>query len=97
MAFHDHATSLGDNVQVTPTKLYTAYRRLKTFACVHRDASQLRVWLEIDPVSVTLEQGFTRNVRAIGHWGTGGLELVLTAPADLRRAKDLLQRAYDEH
>lgn len=97
LAFHEHVTSLGDDVQVKPTKLYTAYRRLKNFACVHRDASQLRVWLKVDPDSVTLEEGFTRDVRGIGHWGTGDLELLLKVPADLHRAKDLLQKAYDEN
>lgn len=96
-AFHDHVTSLGDDVQVKPTKLYTAYRRLKNFACVHRDASQLRVWLKLDPDEVTLEDGFTRDVRGVGHWGTGDVEMVLKAAADLDRAKHLLQKAYDKN
>ena len=36
-----------------------------------------------------------RDVRKIGHWGTGDVELTLKELADLDRAKPLIQEAYD--
>ncbi len=33
---------------------------------------------------------------SIGHWGTGDLELTLHTPADLEKAKPLIERAYSE-
>lgn len=50
--------------------------------------------LKLDPDSVALEDGFSRDVRQIGHWGTGDLELTLRTTADLERAKPLLDRSY---
>jgi predicted transport protein len=35
-----------------------------------------------------------RDVGELGHWGTGDLELSLTAQADLETAKPLIQMAY---
>jgi predicted transport protein len=88
--------SLGDDVQEKPLKLYTAFRRLKNFACVIVHPNRLLVMLKLDPASVALEEGFSRDMNQIGHWGTGDLELTLRTSADLERAKPLLERSYNE-
>ncbi|MCA7955372.1 DUF5655 domain-containing protein [Burkholderia seminalis] len=91
-----YVTALGDDVQENRLKLYTAFRRLKNFACVIAYPNRLLVMLKLDPASVTLEDGFSRDVSEIGHWGTGDVELTLRTQADLERAKPLLQRSYTE-
>lgn len=52
--------------------------------------------LQNDTDTVTQEESFSHDVRQIGHWGTGDLELCLRSNADLERAKPLLERAYQE-
>ena len=88
--------ALGDDVQEKALKQYTAFRRLKNFACLIPYPSKLLVMLKVDPTTVHLEDGFSRDVREIGHWGTGDLELSLRTPADLERAKPLIERSYAE-
>ena len=87
---------LGEDVQEKHLKLYVAFRRLKNFACVIPYKDKLLVMLKVDPDTVSLEEGFSRDVRSIGTWGTGDLELTLRAPEDLQRAKPLLERSYNE-
>ncbi len=89
-------TAFGDDVQRTTRKLYFAYKRLKNFACVevHLRDHTLLVYIKVDPESVDLEDGFTRNVRTIGHFGTGDLEVRIKNRSDLDRASDLLLRSY---
>lgn len=89
--------ALGDDVQEKALKLYTAFRRLKNFACVIAYPNRLLITLKVDPITVALEEGFSRNVSQIGHWGTGDLELCLRNSADLDRAKPLLERSYAEN
>ncbi|THJ47339.1 DUF91 domain-containing protein [Burkholderia sp. LS-044] len=89
-------TSLGDDVQEKRLKLYTAFRRLKNFACVIAYPNRLLVTLKLDPASVELEEGFSRDVSQVGHWGTGDVELTLREQADLARARPLLERSYAE-
>lgn len=89
--------ALGDDVLEKPLKLYTAYRRLKNFACVIPYPNRMLIMLRLDPTTVTLEDGFSRDMREIGHWGTGDLELLVRTPADFERAKTLLDRSYAEN
>lgn len=88
--------ALGDDVQEKRLKLWTAFRRLKNFACIIVYPNRLVVTLRLDPASVDVEEGFGRNVSEVGHWGTGDVELTLRTLADLDRAKPLLERSYTE-
>ncbi|MCW5594755.1 MAG: DUF91 domain-containing protein [Rhodocyclaceae bacterium] len=90
----------GDDILEKQLKLYVAYRRLKNFVCmtlISREDPHVRLWLKLDPGSVELEMGFTRDVTEVGHWGTGDLEVVLRKQADFEKAKGLLERAYQEN
>jgi predicted transport protein len=91
-----YLSSLGDDVQEKHLKLYTAFRRLKNFACVIPYRDKLLVMLKVDPDTVALEDGFSRDTRNIGTWGTGDLELTLRTTADLDKARPLLDRSYQE-
>lgn len=96
----DFLQSLGDEVQYKDLKLYRAYRRLRNFASVivvPKQDPKLQVILKLDPTTVALEEGFSRDVSGIGHWGSGNLELTLRSAADLEKAKPLLARSYEEN
>jgi len=93
-AFQTFLLSLGDDVRVKHTKIYVAFRRIKNFATARPISGRVLVWLKIDPDTVSLEEGFSRDVREIGHWGSGNLELSIDSLEDLERAKPLLLRSY---
>lgn len=98
--FTSYVHSLGDDIQQKQLKLYVAFSRIKNFICatvISKHDPHIRIWLKLDPDSVQLEDGFTRDVRKIGHWGTGDLEVVLRSNADLEKAKSLLERCYQEN
>lgn len=89
-----HLQSLGDDVQRKDLKLYIAFKRLRNFATVVFQAKILRVYVHLNPDDYTLVEGFSRDVRSIGHWGTGDLELMIQNLADLEKAKPYLTAAY---
>lgn len=93
----DSLHALGDDVQEKPLKLYTAFRRLKNFACVIAYPNRLLITLKLEPATMALEEGFSRDVSQVGHWGTGDLELCLRNVVDLERAKPLIERSYVEN
>ncbi|SDR47338.1 Predicted transport protein [Paraburkholderia fungorum] len=88
--------SMGDDVQEKRLKLYTAFRRLKNFACAIPYPNKILMTLRLAPITVGLEEGFSRDISQIGHWGTGDVELTLRSQADFDRAKALLERSYTE-
>lgn len=95
-AVADYLRAQGDDVQVKTTDFYVAFRRLKNFACVElrNQIGKLLVYVRIDPDTVTVEPSFTRDVRGIGHFGTGDLEITVQSMADLDKAKPLFDSAY---
>ena len=97
----DFINAQGDDVQEKPLKLYTAFKRLRNFACVAvtavKNDPHVRLWLKIDPSTVRLEDGFTRDVSAIGHWGTGDLEVQVRSSEDFEKLRPLIERSYREN
>lgn len=89
--------ALGDDVQMKELKFYFAFKRIRNYACieVHPTARKLLVFVKIDPTSIKLEKGFSRDVRKIGHFGTGDIELTLKNFDDLEKAKPLLLKSYE--
>jgi predicted transport protein len=89
--------ALGDDVQETTLRFYIAFKRIKNFACVEfrPTAGRILVFVKVDPASIVLEPGFTRDVSNVGHFGTGDLEITLAKPEDLDRAMPLIRQSYD--
>jgi predicted transport protein len=91
----DFILSLGDDVQRKDLKLYIAFKRLRNFSTVEIRREKLMVFLKLNPDSIALVPGFTRDVRGIGHWGTGDVEMTIKGHDDFERAKPLLLLAYE--
>jgi len=88
---------LGDDVVQKELQFYFAFKRIKNFACleVKPQLHVIRLYLKVDPSSVALAEGFTRDVRNVGHFGTGDLEVTLKNHDDFERAKDLIIQSYE--
>lgn len=94
-SLEDYMLSLGDDVQRKELRLYLAFKRLKNFATVvlHRK-NCLLLYLHVDPATALPMLPNARDVTNIGHWGTGNLEVTLSAQADLDAAKPFIMAAY---
>ncbi len=82
--------ALGDDVQLKVLKYYFAFRRIKNFACVevHPQSKRILLFVKVDPSSINLEEGFTRDVHNLGHYGTGDLEITVQSDEDLGAVKE---------
>ena len=96
-ALESFLLSLGDDVEQKTTNYYVAFRRLKNFACVEIRVSNndILIFTKVNPDSIELEDEFTRDVRNIGHYGTGDLEIRLKSAEDLEKAQPLLIKSYE--
>ncbi|MFD8812173.1 hypothetical protein ACFV23_11965 [Streptomyces sp. NPDC059627] len=93
----DDALTAWGEVEVASLRHYIAYRRLVNVASVifRPKHEAILVYLRLDPDTVTLEEGLTRDMRGIGHLGTGDLEVRLASAADLEKAAPLIRRAFE--
>jgi len=96
-ALKDFLIALGDDVQMKTLKHYFAFKRIKNFACVeiHNQTKQILAYVKVDPDSIILENGFTRDMQNTSHFGTGDLEITISSDTDLDKAKDLLIKSYE--
>ncbi len=95
----NYLMALGDDVQVKTMLYYFAFKRIKNFTCieVHPASQKLLVFVKINPDFVDLERnkGFLRDVRKIGHFGTGDLEITISSKEDFEKAKPYLLKSYE--
>ncbi|MFD5185635.1 DUF5655 domain-containing protein [Streptomyces sp. NPDC058372] len=93
----DEALTAWGEVEVASLRHYIAYRRLVNVASVifRPKHEAILVYLRLDPDTVELEEGFTRDMRGIGHLGTGDLEVRVVSAADLEKAAPLIRRAFE--
>ncbi|NEB62951.1 hypothetical protein G3I61_25320 [Streptomyces diastaticus] len=93
----DEALTAWGEVEVASLRHYIAYRRLVNVASVifRPKHEAILVYLRLDPDTVELEEGYTRDMRGIGHLGTGDLEVRVVSAADLEKAAPLIRRAFE--
>lgn len=92
--------ALGDDIQMKTLKFYFAFKRIKNFACVEvRPQNKvLLIYTKVNPDTIDLksyEKDFIRDVRKIGHYGTGDLEITVRSDDDLEKAKSLILKSYE--
>ena len=95
--FHETSSyilSLGTDITEQEWRLYLAFKKHKNFSCLVLRKNALVVYLNLNPDDYTLEPGFTRDVRTIGHWGTGDLEVLINSWETFEKAKPLMQQSY---
>lgn len=91
------AETLGDDVCIKFLKHYIAFMRIKNFTAVQPMKSLLKLWLNLNPDEFTLEEGFSRDVREVGHHSSGNLEIDVHCAEDLEKAKPLIELAYQKN
>ena len=93
----DEALTAWGEVEVAQLRHYIAYRRMVNVASVifRPKHEAILVYLKVDPDTVELEESFSRDMRGIGHLGTGDLEVRIASAADLEKAGPLIRRAFE--
>jgi predicted transport protein/uncharacterized protein with ParB-like and HNH nuclease domain len=76
-------------------KLHVAYKFMGSFASVVPRKSDLLVYLAADATDLSDPGSHVRDVRGVGHWGTGNSEIVVGSTADFDWALPLLQQVLD--
>lgn len=92
----DFIESFGDDITANQLKLYLAYKKVQNLVCIEIYNKQILLFVKLNPETVKLESGFTRDMRNIGHYGTGDLQIIIKNASDFEKAKPLFERAYSE-
>lgn len=93
----DYIINLGDDVQEKTLKNYVAFKKILNFVCVeiHPNSNMILLYLKLNPDEVEIIHNFTRDMRKIGHFGTGDLEVRISNDNDFEKAKLLIEKSYE--
>ena len=89
-----HGLDSEGGISEKATKLYIAFRHGKNFCEMWIQQSQIRMWLDIQAENLIDPFNLTRNMKGIGHWGTGDVEVTVTPNSNLGEIIDLISQAY---
>lgn len=84
----------GEDVIEKTTQLYLAYKRTRNFASVVVQVNDVLLQLHLDPTGMKLKENM-RDVRGIGIWGTGSLQIRIKNEEQIAEARDLIRQAYE--
>lgn len=87
---------MGDDIVANQLKFYLAYKKVQNIICIEVYNKRVVLYLKLNPEEIDLEEGFSRNVKNVGHYGTGDLAITIKNANDFKKAKDLIVRAYNE-
>lgn len=90
----DFIISIDSSIEETPKKNYVAYKTSQNFVCLQTYKKKITLYLKLnaDEIDVIPKQG--RDVKNIGHYGTGDFELIIKNLQDLEDTKHLINEAY---
>ena len=93
----DYCLSLGQDITYKEGLDQFIFKRFRNFVCaeVHPRDNEIIFYVKVDPSMVSIETGFTRDMRNIGHWGTGDLEVRIRNEDQFERAKPLIIQSYE--
>lgn len=93
-AIRDYIVSLDSSIEESPKKNYIAYKTSQNFVCLQTYKKKITLYLKLDAKEVMPmpEQG--RDVKNIGHFGTGDFELTIKDLKDFDETKQLINEAY---
>jgi len=91
----EYILELGEDIQKKELKNYWAYKTIRNIACVLiATKEKLGIYLAIDYKDIDNPRSNVRDVKNIGHWGTGNTEVLVSNDAELEYAKELVSKVY---
>jgi predicted transport protein len=89
----EYMLGLDDAVEESPRKFYVAYKVAQNFACMLVQKQNVTLFLKLNPGDLNVPAN-GRDVRGIGHSGTGDFELTISDVAGVESAKPFIDQAY---
>lgn len=96
IAIQEFILGIDPGVEEAPKKLYIAYRTTQNIVCVEPQQQKILLFLKLNPAKHKGPPGISKDMREIGHFGTGDLQITVKTAKDFELAKPFMQLAYEQ-
>jgi len=86
----DYIVNLDTSIEEAPKKYYIAYKTTQNFVCIEPQKKKLLLFLKLNPDEIEKLPKQARDVRNIGHFATGDLELTIKNITDFEETRELI-------
>jgi predicted transport protein len=93
-SIRDYIISLDSSIEETPKKNYVAYKTSQNFVCMQTYKKKITLYLKLNAEEIKPMPKQGRDVKNIGHFGTGDFELTMKDLKDFDETKYLINEAY---
>lgn len=87
----EYIVNLDNSIEETPKHYYISYKTSQNFVCLESQKRKMMLFLKINPDELESIPSLARDVRNIGHFGTGDLEFSIRNAEDFETAKPLIE------
>jgi predicted transport protein len=87
----EYIVNLASSIEETPKQNYISYKTSQNFVCLESQKRKMMLFLKINPDELEIVPKQARDVRNIGHFGTGDLEFTIKNAEDFEAAKPLIE------
>ena len=91
----DFILDLDESIEEVPKKFYIAYKFTQNFVCIEVKKDKLVLFLKINPDEISPMPKTSRDVRSIGHFGTGDFEYTLASSDQLEEVKQFIRKSFE--
>jgi predicted transport protein len=88
--------SLGNDIEIRPTKKYVAFRRKQQFVGIVFLKEKLKLYLNVDSSQLQDPFNKVRDVSNVGHYSGGNSEIIVSNPSDIPIALSLIKQVYEK-
>lgn len=90
----DYIINIDSSIEEIPKKLYIAYKTIQNFVCLQTSKKKITLYLKLNPLDISPFPTQGRDVRDIGHFGTGDFELSIYNINDFEETKHFINDAF---
>ncbi len=91
----EYIMNLDESIEEVPKKFYIAYKLTQNFVCMEVKRKKIIIYLKMNPDDYEKLPSNARDVRNIGHYGTGDFELTIESLEDLEEAKQFIRESFE--
>ncbi len=83
-------------IEEAPKKLYVAYKISQNIVCMEPQSRNIKIFIKLSASDIESPPNFYRDVKDIGHYGTGDSEFTISSEQDFDLVKPFIEKAYNK-
>ena len=95
-SIREYIINLDPAFEEVPKKYYIAYKISQNIVCMEIKGSTIKLFMKLDNDELESPPTIYRDVKNIGHYGTGNAEFTITSEKDFEETKPYVELAYNK-